>query len=190
MKLIIGLGNPGGEYERTRHNAGFLAVDRLAQRHGMGGDTGRSRFHSLVLEGQVAGERCALLKPMTFMNRSGLSVGEAVNFYKLDPSTDIMVLVDDVALPLGRIRLRPDGGAGGHNGLKDVERAIGSNVYPRLRIGIDPPGRVPQVDYVLQRFSESQLRDLDPALDAAADAVECWINGGIDQAMTRFNATG
>jgi PTH1 family peptidyl-tRNA hydrolase len=189
MKLIIGLGNPGNEYERTRHNAGFMAVDRLAQRNAMGGDAGRSRFHSLVLEGHVAGERCVLMKPMTFMNRSGLSAGEAVNFYKLDGATDVMVLVDDVALPLGRIRLRGDGGAGGHNGLKDIERALGSNVYPRMRIGIDPPGRVPQVDYVLQRFSESQLRELDPALDAVADAVECWIKEGIDKAMTRFNAS-
>jgi PTH1 family peptidyl-tRNA hydrolase len=187
MKLIIGLGNPGNEYERTRHNAGFMAIDRLAQRNGMGGDSGRSRFHSLIVEGPVAGERCVLMKPMTYMNRSGLSVGEAVNFYKLDASTDIIVLVDDVALPIGRIRLRGDGSAGGHNGLKDVQRVVGSNVYPRLRIGIDPPGRVPQVDYVLQRFSESQLRELDTALDAAVDAVACWIQEGIDKAMTRFN---
>lgn len=187
MKLIIGLGNPGKEYTLTRHNAGFMVIDRLAQRAGWS-DAPRARFHAVMREGHIAGERCILLQPQTYMNRSGLSVGETVAFYKIDPAVDLMIVVDDVALPVGRIRLRPDGGPGGHNGLKDIQRALGGDQYPRLRIGIDPPGRVPQVDYVLQRFSVEQLDKLQPALDLACDAIECWIKQGITQAMTRHNA--
>lgn len=185
MRLIVGLGNPGPEYVATRHNAGFMVVDRLARRHAAGAD--RAMFHGLVMDGQVAGARCLLLKPMTYMNRSGQSVGEAVGFYKLDPAADVLVVVDDVALPAGRIRLRAGGSAGGHNGLTDIERALGTREYPRLRIGIDSPGRVPQRDYVLGRFSPDQVKLLEPALDAACDAIECWITDGIDKAMTRYN---
>lgn len=189
MKLIVGLGNPGAQYARTRHNAGFLALERLAKRCGLEGVAPRGRFHSAVLDGIVAGEKCVLMQPQTFMNRSGLAVGEAVTFYKVDPETELMIVVDEVALPVGTIRLRSEGSAGGHNGLKDIQRALGgSNVYPRLRIGIDPPGRVPRVDYVLQRFSEDQMKQLDPALDKACDAIECWIDKSIDHAMSLYNA--
>lgn len=185
MKVIVGLGNPGNEYAKTRHNAGFMAIDRLATRHGLSG--AKMKFHAGMLEGPVAGERCVLLQPMTFMNRSGLCVGEVMRFYKLEPD-ELMIVVDDVALPVGRIRLRKTGGAGGHNGLSDIERALGTTKYPRLRIGIDPPGRVPQSDYVLGRFSEAQLSALEPALDRACDAVEMWVREGIDAAMNQFNA--
>lgn len=188
MKLIVGLGNPGREYDQTRHNAGFMAVQRLAQRHGLAGQPPRAKFHAAMIDGPIAGERCILLLPQTFMNRSGLTVGEAVTFYKLDPAADLLVIVDDVALPVGRIRLRAAGSDGGHNGLKDITRALAGCDYPRLRIGIDPPGRVPQVDYVLQRFAAAQRDDLDAALNAAADATECWLSQGIDRAMTRYNA--
>ena len=184
MKLIVGLGNPGSEYARTRHNAGFMVLDQLATRHGLTGV--KARFHGGVLEGPVAGQRCMLLQPMTFMNRSGLSVGEAMTFYKL-ALEDLMIVVDDLALPCGRIRIRKDGGAGGHNGLTDVERALGTKVYPRLRVGIDAPGRVPQHDYVLGRFSDAQVALLTPAIDKACDAIECWIKDGIDAAMNKFN---
>jgi PTH1 family peptidyl-tRNA hydrolase len=189
MKLIVGLGNPGSEYVRTRHNAGFMGIERLAARHGLTADRPKAKFHGAVLEGPVAGERCILLEPMTYMNHSGLAVGEAVTFYKLD-LRDIMILVDDLALPVGRIRLRADGSAGGHNGLGDVERALGGTAYPRLRIGIDAPAPagISQVDYVLGTFGPDQRAALDPALDRACDAVECWITRGIDEAMTRFNA--
>jgi len=185
MKLIIGLGNPDPQYAQTRHNVGFMAVDCLTQRHHI--DTPRSKFHSAVFEGQIAGDKCLLLKPTTYMNRSGLAVGEAVMFYKLEP-TDVIIVVDDVALPTGQLRLRASGGAGGHNGLSDIERALGTQSYPRLRIGIDAPGRANQRDYVLGRFTPSQRDAIDPALDQTADAIECWIRDGIDQAMTRYNA--
>lgn len=185
MKLIVGLGNPGSEYARTRHNAGFMALDRLATRHGLSG--ARTRFHAGMIEGSIAGDKCVLLQPMTYMNRSGLTVGEAVAFYKLQLS-DLLIVVDDVALPVGRMRLRAAGSAGGHNGLIDIERALGTAEYPRLRIGVDAPGRVPQKDYVLGRFSPDQLFKLEPLLDVAANAIESWIKDGIAKAMTLYNA--
>ena len=185
MKLIVGLGNPGSEYARTRHNAGFLVVDRLAEKRGLTG--AKSKFHAGVLEGRLAGEKVMLMQPTTYMNRSGLSVGEAASFYKLEPS-DVMVIVDDVALPVGRIRLRKSGSTGGHNGLADVARVLGTSSYPRLRIGIDPPGRAPQKDYVLGKFTDEQQKQLDPALDRACEAIECWIAEGIDKAMSLYNA--
>lgn len=186
VKLIVGLGNPGSEYTKTRHNAGFMAVDRFASRHGL--PEAKTKFHSAVCDGHAAGQRCTIVKPMTFMNRSGLAVGEAVRFYKLDPACDVLVVVDEVALPNGQIRIRLEGGTGGHNGLADVERALGTQTYARLRVGIGPRGRVPQADYVLGRFTPQQLDQLNPALDRACDAIECWLRDGVDQAMNRFNA--
>lgn len=152
MKLIVGLGNPGSEYAGTRHNAGFDVVDRLSARFAPGAAP-RSRFGGLATDAEVGGEKCLLLKPMTFMNLSGRSVLEAVQFFKLEPSRDLLVIVDDLALPCGSIRLRPDGSSGGHNGLADIGLKLSSNYWARLRIGIDPPGRVPQADYVLGKFS-------------------------------------
>ncbi len=186
MKLIVGLGNPGPEYAHTRHNAGFMAIDRLLARHAPA-ESPKSRFHSRVYDTPVAGQRCLLIQPMTFMNRSGLAVGEAARFYKLDPA-DLIILVDDINLPVGRIRLRADGGPGGHNGLIDIERALSSRDYPRLRIGVDAPGRARQTDYVLGRFAPDQADALDDSLNRAADAVETWLTDGIDLAMTRHNA--
>ncbi|MEM9751867.1 MAG: aminoacyl-tRNA hydrolase [Planctomycetota bacterium] len=191
MKLIVGLGNPGPQYAETRHNAGFMAIDALARRHGLTGE--RGKFHALALEGAIpAGgglHRVALLKPITFMNRSGQSVQEARAFFKLEPA-DILVLVDDIALPTGGLRLRATGSAGGHNGLKDIERVLGTRDYPRLRIGIDrPPGRIPQVDYVLGKFSADEADALAPALTRACDAIESWLVDGTEITMTKFNGS-
>jgi PTH1 family peptidyl-tRNA hydrolase len=187
VKLIVGLGNPGAEYERTRHNAGFLAVDRLIGRRAAGAPV-RAKFHAGAVEGQIpGGGKAMFLKPTTYMNRSGLSVGEAMRFYKLEPEADLLVLVDDVALPVGAIRLRASGGDGGHNGLADITRALGGADYARLRIGIGAPGPVPQRDYVLRRFSQEQMDELDPALDRAADAAELWAREGAEAAMNQFN---
>lgn len=186
MKLIVGLGNPGAEYEKTRHNAGFMVVDRLARRHNLTG--AKLKFHAGVLEGAIAGDKCLLMQPTTYMNRSGLAVGEAAAFYKLEPR-DIVIVVDDVALPVGRLRLRGEGSAGGHNGLADVERALGTAAYPRLRIGIDAPGRVPQKDYVLGRFKPEQLLAIDAACDRACDCIESWIKDGLEKTMSVYNST-
>jgi PTH1 family peptidyl-tRNA hydrolase len=191
MKLIVGLGNPGSKYDKTRHNAGFMVVDRLAERHG-GGDgrtQAKARFNALCTEVKIGGEPTLLLKPTTYMNLSGRSVAEAIGFYKLVPARDLLVVVDDVAIPSGAIRVRPSGGAGGHNGLTDIQRALGSDAYPRLRVGIDAtPEFMDQADYVLGRFTDEQWTLVKPALDKAADACEVFIKDGLDAAMNKFNA--
>ncbi len=186
MKLIVGLGNPGQQYEHTRHNVGFEVLDRLARRHAPG-QVARSKFHGATLDAQISGQRVLLLKPTTFMNLCGQSVAEAVRFYQLDLSSNILVIVDDVALACGLIRLRPDGGAGGHNGLADIEQKLGTEQYPRLRLGIDAPGEIPQSNYVLGRFRPDQQELIEPALENAVDGAVCWVLHGIDEAMNRFN---
>jgi PTH1 family peptidyl-tRNA hydrolase len=195
MKLVVGLGNPGREYVGTRHNVGFELVDRLATRLGWTSTDAdfdrlaRKKFDGLAMDG-LAGSvgKALLLKPLTYMNLSGRSVQAAMAFYGLLPS-DVLVVLDDVALPVGRIRLRGSGSSGGHNGLKDIERALATSAYPRLRIGIDPrPPQVEQKDYVLGRFSDEQRKTLNPTLDRAVDAVMLWMEKGIEPAMSKFNA--
>lgn len=199
MKLIVGLGNPGREYVGSRHNVGFEALDRLAVKLGLiprPGDfekLARTNFDGLALDGSATfasgnQERVLLLKPMTYMNLSGRSVQSAKAFYQLSDD-EVMIVLDDLALPCGRIRLRPSGSTGGHNGLRDIQRALGTSDYPRLRIGIDPkPPRVPQKDYVLGKFTEDQRQRVNPALDRAANALLIWIEKGITPAMNEFNA--
>ncbi|MFN3168887.1 MAG: aminoacyl-tRNA hydrolase [Phycisphaeraceae bacterium] len=196
MKLIVGLGNPGPEYAKTRHNAGFMLVDKLATRHNLTG--AKHKFHAGVLDGELlvgkpmAPHRCVLMQPTTYMNRSGLAVGEAVQFYKLDPEQDLLVLVDDLALDVGTIRLRGSGSAGGQNGLADIQRALGTNQYPRLRIGIGPNTvnghKIPQKDFVLSRFTDDQEAELDKALDKGVKCIESWLVDGLEKTMSAFNA--
>jgi PTH1 family peptidyl-tRNA hydrolase len=199
MRLVVGLGNPGNEFVATRHNIGWEAVDELAVRLGWIGKKqefnrlAKSKFDGLVLDGSLPvrsgdAEKLLLLKPTTYMNDSGRSVQSAMAFYQLSPA-DVLVVLDDLALPCGKIRIRPAGSAGGHNGLKDIERAVGTDQYPRLRIGIDPaPQNIPGRDYVLARFSEEQRRAVNPALDRAAAAILAWIEKGIEAAMNVYNA--
>lgn len=188
MRLIVGLGNPGSKYANTRHNAGFMAVDRLAERHNLG--DARTRANAAAIEGRIGAHRVILLKPMTYMNRSGEAVGQVMRFHKLEPD-QLLVLVDDTALPTGAIRLRPGGSSGGHNGLESIRQTLGGAEYPRLRIGIGAPmigeHKIPQADYVLGTFTDAELSQLRPALDRAADAVETFLDEGIDAAMNRFN---
>lgn len=186
MKLIAGLGNPGSKYVSTRHNVGFDVLDRLARRYGDAAPA-RSKFHAVVVDVHINDEKVLLVKPTTFMNRSGVSLSEAANFYKLNIEEDVLVLVDDVALPCGSIRMRPSGSAGGHNGLIDIEERLGSGQYARLRIGIDEPGQIPQKDYVLGRFREDQREQLEPALEDAVAAATCWVTAGTTETMNRFN---
>jgi PTH1 family peptidyl-tRNA hydrolase len=186
VKLIVGLGNPGLEYERTRHNAGFLAVDRLAERHARG-TVPRGRFSAITLEAAIGGEKCLLMKPTTYMNRSGAAVAEAARFFKLAPEADVLVIADDTALPAGTIRVRASGSDGGHNGLADVARLLGTEQYARCRVGVDGPGVVRLHDYVVGRFGPEQWEKVSPALDAAADAAEVWVEKGVTAAMNRFN---
>lgn len=188
MKLIVGLGNPGDRYAGTRHNAGFMAVERMARRHGLTGP--KAKFHAALLEGRIANHRVMLMQPTTFMNRSGLAVGEAARFFRLAPE-DLIVVVDDTALPVGAIRLRAGGSSGGHNGLEDIRRSLGTDAYPRLRVGVGEPvvgdRRIRLTDYVLGPFTDEQRAAFEPALDRAADALESWLDHGIEKTMTQFN---
>jgi PTH1 family peptidyl-tRNA hydrolase len=200
MHLIVGLGNPGREYVATRHNIGFEVLDAFASKLGWIGSgpgeferVAKTKFEGLVYDGTLSltgggSEKVLLLKPMTYMNLSGRSMQAAMAFYQLTPP-DVMVVLDDLALPCGKLRIRPGGSDGGHNGLKDIQRALGTPQYPRLRIGIDPPPpRVPGRDYVLGRFSEEQRKLIDPALNRAAGALVTWIDKGVETAMSQFNA--
>lgn len=189
MKLIVGLGNPGRNYEKTRHNAGYMVVDRLVERHGAGAPV-KARFNAAVVEAPVAGQTCLLIKPTTYMNRSGQAVAEAVRFYKADPSRDLLVISDEIALPAGTIRLRPGGGAAGHNGLANITLLLGTDAYPRLRVGIGPKPAYfdDQADFVLGRFTEPEWAVVEPAINRAADAVEVFVAKGLDAAMNTFNA--
>ena len=198
MKLVVGLGNPGREYVGTRHNIGFEVVDRLAEKLGWmkAGDfdrVARNKFDGLMFDGSVGRrdgepERLVLLKPTTYMNLSGQAVQAAMAFYQL-ALTDVMIVLDDLALPCGRLRLRGSGSSGGHNGLKDIERVLGTIQYPRLRLGIDaPPPPVPGMQYVLGKFSAEQRELIDPAIDRASGAILAWIDKGIASAMSQFNA--
>ena len=198
MKIVVGLGNPGLDYVGTRHNVGFEAVDVLASRLGWVGGPGefdrlaKAKFDGLVMDGGLdtsrGVEKLVLLKPTTYMNLSGRSVQQAMAFYKAEPA-DILVVVDELALPAGKLRLRGDGSAGGHNGLKDIQRALGTPAYPRLRIGVDsPPPRVPGKDYVLQKFTLDQRIEVDKTLPRAAACCVVWADAGLAAAMNQFNA--
>jgi PTH1 family peptidyl-tRNA hydrolase len=185
MKLIAGLGNPGTQYERTRHNAGFMALDLFAQKQGAGNF--RVAHESFLADVLLDGEKLLLLKPQNYMNLSGRAVASAMQFYKLSVE-DLLVVVDDIALPAGTIRLRASGSAGGHNGLRDIELATGTQNYARLRIGIDPPGIVPQKDYVLAAFTGEQKPKMEAAFKQAADAIALWASKGTTAAMNKYNA--
>ena len=187
MKLVVGLGNPGVEYERTRHNAGWLVLDALSARHARGA-VARSRFHAATVDATIGGEKVVLMKPTTFMNRSGLAVGEAARFFKIDPASDLIVVVDDVALPVGAVRVRASGGTGGHNGLADIDRALGGAPYPRVRVGVGAmPAMMKLADWVLSRFTAEEREAVDAGVAQAADAAECCVARGVTDAMNRFN---
>jgi len=192
MKLIVGLGNPGPEYARTRHNAGFLVMDRLADTHAQGAIP-KSRFQAMTVEADVGSERCVFMKPITFMNLSGRAVSEALRFFKLQPATDLLVVVDDFYLPVGAVRVREAGGTGGHNGLSSIDQALGNGLYPRVRVGVGerPSGGKPanwdQADYVLSKFAEDEWSEMQPAFDRAAKASETFVRRGLAAAMNEFN---
>ncbi len=188
-RAIVGLGNPGPEYERTRHNAGFLLADHLATRWGFA--PFRRQGVTAMTTGTLRGVPVRLVKPMTWMNRSGEAL-RALRSPGFDPVVDLLVAVDDVAFAPGSFRLKSSGSAGGHNGLRSIEGALQHRDYPRLRIGVGakPPAYDDLADWVLGRFTPEERAAVDGALDSMAEAVECWIHEGIDHAMTRFNRTG
>jgi PTH1 family peptidyl-tRNA hydrolase len=186
VKLVAGLGNPGDRYRRTRHNVGFEVVDRLARRH-------EARFEAAPAEALQARWRTPaevvwLIKPLTFMNLSGAAVGALVRFYKVDAAADLLIVCDDVNLPLGRLRARATGSEGGHNGLRSIAAALGSTAYARLRVGVGRGDlRRDLADHVLASFDPAEAPVVEHAVDRAVDAVESWVASGIEPMMNVYN---
>ena len=184
--LVVGLGNIGLEYENTRHNAGFMAVEQLAQT--CGGDFRQMKFRSDCGEAMVGGVRCLLMKPTTYMNLSGEAVGEAARFYKIPPDR-VLVISDDVSLPQGKLRVRRNGSAGGHNGLKNIIAHLGTDQFPRIKVGVGgkPHPDSDMADWGLSKFTGPDRQAMEAAIARAADAVTCLLSQGVDQAMARYN---
>jgi PTH1 family peptidyl-tRNA hydrolase len=184
MKLVAGLGNPGSRYARNRHNVGFMVMDRLAKEEGVRLE--RRRSNALVAEIGIGEERVVLAKPQTFMNLSGSAVGKLTAFHRL-PRADVLVVYDDLDLPLGRLRLRAGGSSGGHHGMESIIHVLGGSEIPRLRIGIGRPDPQRDVGHVLGNFSGEELSVLDDVIARAAIAVRLWVQEGIIKAMNKVN---
>ena len=184
--LVVGLGNPGEKYENTRHNVGFLTVDELAERARV--PVQKLKYRALTNTVELGGARALLMKPVTYMNLSGEAVGQAARFYKIPPER-VLVISDDVSLPLGKLRIRKSGSAGGHNGLKNIIQHLGTDQFPRVKIGVGekPHPDYDMADWVLSRFTGEDLKTITEAVKRAADAVECVVKDGPDKAMNRFN---
>ena len=186
LHLIVGLGNPGREYVRTRHNAGFLAVEQLAERWKSGWELEKT-FQSRLAKGEYGGQRVVLCEPQTFMNLSGEAVGALVDYYRVAVAR-LLVVVDDADLPLGELRLRPQGSSGGHHGLESIEQHLAHREYARLRIGIGRRDGARQISgHVLGAFSRDEWEVMEKILGRAADQMECWLTEGIEKAMNKFN---
>jgi PTH1 family peptidyl-tRNA hydrolase len=187
MKLVVGLGNPGPEYQKTRHNIGFDVVTRLAARNG--GASVQVKYEASMAEINIGGEKVILCCPLTYMNLSGRAVMSVAGFYKIE-APDILVICDDMNIPFGALRFRSQGSAGGQKGLAHIIQLLKTEVVSRLRMGIGrPPANFPAADYVLSRFKSHEQKELDLILDQASDGVECWVKEGITPAMNKFNST-
>ena len=184
--LVVGLGNPGPKYEWTRHNVGFLVVDELAERANI--PVQKLKYKALTNTTVIGGQSVLLMKPTTYMNLSGESVGQAARFYKIPPER-VLVISDDVALPQGKLRIRRSGSAGGHNGLKNIIAHLGTDQFPRIKIGVGekPHPDYDMADWVLSKFTGEDLKTIQVAVKKAADAVACYLENGPDKAMNRFN---
>lgn len=184
MKVIVGLGNPGSRYVGTRHNVGFAVIDRLAE---SSVSRFQDRFEGHLTELTEGAHKLLLVKPMTFMNLSGRCVRQVVDFWKV-PLEDLLVICDDIHLPLGKLRLRPRGSHGGHNGLRDIQNHLGTTDFARLRIGVDAPREAgDQVDHVLGRFSRGEQAEIDDGILRAVQATIVWVHQGIQECMNRYN---
>ncbi len=186
--LIVGLGNPGRDYEGTRHNVGFRCADALVQAYGLRYDN-KKKSKAKVAEGAIKGKNVLIAKPQTIMNLSGGSVQGLAAFYKIPPAR-IMVVYDDLDIPPGTLRIRPTGGSGGHRGMTDIIRRLGTQDFPRIRFGIGrPPDRMDPAAYVLQRFSGDDLRRVGDTVDRVVKTIETWLTDGIESAMNHYNGT-
>jgi PTH1 family peptidyl-tRNA hydrolase len=185
--LIVGLGNPGREYASHRHNVGFMTADRWVAAHALAFN--KIQHHAIIAPGRAGERRVIVAKPQTFMNDSGRAVGALLRFYKI-PIEHLLVIYDELDLPFGTIRLRPDGGAGGHNGMRSIIQHLGGNQFARLRIGIGrPPGRMDPAAFVLQDFARAETAELDAVLERAGQAIDIFLAAGITAAMNQFNPT-
>ena len=185
MYVIAGLGNPGREYEGTRHNVGFMTLDALADKYNI--DVREKAFKGLIGKGMIEGNKVILVKPQTYMNLSGECIRQVMDYYKVDPS-EFIVIYDDISLVPGGIRIRKKGSAGGHNGIKNIIAHLGTQEFPRIKVGVgDKPPRMDLADYVLSCFSKEDREKMEQAFKDAADAVEVMITEGADAAMNRFN---
>lgn len=185
--LIVGLGNPGLEYEKTRHNAGFLTMAEIAKESGV--TLSQMKFRSDCAEAMVGEVRCLLMKPTTYMNNSGVAVAAAAQFYKIPPE-QVLVIYDDITLPPGKLRLRRKGSAGGHNGIKSIIAELGTETFPRIRVGVGakPNPQYDLADWVLSKFTEEEMAALQPALEQAADGAKLIVAGKMDQAMNQYSS--
>lgn len=184
MKLIIGLGNPGKEYENTRHNTGFMVLDSLSKKLNV--DINQSKFKGLYVKTKYKGEDVILLKPQTYMNLSGESVRQVMDFFKI-AQEDILVVYDDLDMPVGKLRLRQNGSAGGHNGIKNIILHTGSQNFNRIRVGIDRSKVIKVVDYVLAKFTKDEQAYIEEGIDKASDAIIDYLEYGFNHAMNKYN---
>ena len=186
MFIIAGLGNPTLQYRGTRHNVGFDVIDTLADKYNIAVETRKSR--ALIGKGIIAGQKVLLVKPQTYMNLSGESIGELVSYYKVDEEQELLVIYDDVSLDVGQLRIRRKGSAGGHNGIKDIIRHLGTDVFPRIKIGVgEKPKGYDLAEYVLGHFSREEREMMEEGYQKAAEAVEMILAGELDEAMNVFN---
>jgi PTH1 family peptidyl-tRNA hydrolase len=184
-KVVVGLGNPGSKYENTRHNIGWMVLDRLADRHGAAGK-GKTKDAAATARGRIGDDELILVKPLTYMNRSGEAMRKAMARERV-PMNDVLVVVDDIDLPFGKLRMKAKGSAGGHNGLRSIIGEMGTESFARLRVGIGAPRKGGTVSHVLGDFEHAEQQHLDMILDAAADAVELWTEQGPDVVANRWN---
>lgn len=186
MYIIAGLGNPTKKYEKTRHNVGFEVIDRLAEKYNI--NVTDNRHKALCGTGIIEGQKVLLVKPQTFMNLSGESIGAILNFYKIEPETNLIVVYDDISLEPGKLRIRKKGSAGGHNGMKSIISHTGTQEFQRIKVGVgEKPKNWDLADYVLGRFSKQEREQVEEAFEKAADAVSYIINGETEKAMNLFN---
>lgn len=186
MYLIAGLGNPDKKYEHTRHNVGFDVIDELAEKYDI--HIGEKKHKALIGKGMIEGQKVVLAKPQTYMNLSGESIARMIQYYKLDPATELIVIYDDISFAPGNLRIRQSGSAGGHNGIKNIIKCLGTQDFMRIKVGVGekPKGR-DLADFVLGHFSKEEREDLEKAMQRAAEAVGYMVNGEVEKAMNQYN---
>lgn len=186
MYIIVGLGNPGRQFENTRHNIGFRCIDRLAEKYNI--SVLECKHRALIGKGYIEGQKVILAKPQTFMNLSGESVRDILNFYKVEPDTQLIVVYDDISLAVGALRIRKKGSAGGHNGIKNIIAQTGTDIFKRIKIGVgEKPKGYDLADYVLGHFTQAENEEMDAACDRAVEAISLLVQEEVDTAMNRFN---